>query len=183
MSASWIDRKNQFDAIAAERKIWKLSKHNLSVWWMAACVSKFHTRPSELHSLSDSENMSFSYQRHDYKTILASTLWLLVTVSNVTSSRYELMVSITNQTAPLTCMASHSRSRLEASVACEGDQDCRAIWSHRTEGGQLQHGVCHCMRDPAVRSQIAELDPGLHTEIIPKFNKGRWVKFRVFILF
>ena len=124
-----------------------------------------------MHLLSDSDDMRFFYQWYS-KIILVSTLWMLVTVSNVTSTKYELLVSTTNQTTSLTCSTSRSRSLLEASMACEDDQACHAVWSHTTEGGQLHHGLCHCMKDPVFRSQIVGLDPGLHTKIVPKFNKG-----------
>ena len=155
--------------------LWQLTKHltpRLTFIEQIMYRIYIYSKTSGLCLLSDSENMRFCYQWNGLRTIMVCALWLLGVVSNVTSTKYQLMASITNQTAPLTCSASHSRSRLETSVACEGDQDCRAIWSHRTEGGQLQHGVCHCMRDPAVRSQIAPLDPGLHVGIAPKFSKG-----------
>ena len=91
-------------------------------WLLVDLNFTSNIKTSGLHLLSDSDNKRFFYQRHGYQVVLASKLRSFVMVYYVASTKYRLMTSITNQTAPPTS-PSHSRSRMEASVVCEGDHE------------------------------------------------------------
>ena len=88
------------------------------------------------------------------------------------TTTYREITDVLKQSTSLTCMASTCRSGLAVFVTCTEDPECRAVWTNRTEKGQLQCMVCSCMQHPDLRTEFVSLESHIHIRDRTSLNKS-----------